>query len=79
MSARAMMARFWSDDFWLPPNVTWSTFEAHTADKVVKGSGNEVRFAQFDELLTPILAAAVVIVVKAVAQHSSDGWGPPWA
>ena len=54
---------FWSDDFWLPPNVTWATSEEHKL-----ANNPKVRFAQFEELLTPIVAAFAVIVIRAIVQ-----------
>lgn len=60
---RDLSSWFWSDNFWLPPNVTWATFDEHKL-----ANSPEIRFAQYDELLTPVLAAVIVIVIKAVAQ-----------
>eukprot|EP00095_Tigriopus_kingsejongensis_P001622 snap_masked-scaffold289_size220122-processed-gene-1.19 protein:Tk01622 transcript:snap_masked-scaffold289_size220122-processed-gene-1.19-mRNA-1 annotation:"ceramide synthase 6-like" len=50
---------FWHDDFWLPPNVTWSVFN----------SPEGARFAHYRDLLTPVWASFLVLVVRHVVQN----------
>ena len=52
------MAYFWSEDIWLPPNVTWDTF------------AYDDNFAQFSHLYFPIPAAFVVIAIRLVIEKN---------
>ena len=48
---------FWSEDIWLPPNITWESFD-----------GDE-RFAQFSHLYYPIPAAFAVIAIRMLIER----------
>jgi len=48
---------FWSEDIWLPPNITWKSFD-----------GDE-RFAQFSHLYYPIPAAFAVIAIRMLIER----------
>ena len=59
---------FWNPDIWLPPNVTWESFDE---TRVVKeGSVIEPSdFARFGDLWYPIPLALVVIVVRQLVER----------
>ena len=52
------MSSYWSEDIWLPPNVTWDTF------------ADDENFAQFSHLFFPIPAAFVVIAIRLVIERN---------
>jgi len=56
----ALSSLFWSEDVWLPPNITW-------ADVTPKPGSN--RYTKFDELWYPIPAALFIIFVRAVVMR----------
>ena len=47
----------WSEDIWLPPNVTWEFFQ------------DDDNYAQFHHLLYPIPAALIVIVIRVMIER----------
>ena len=52
------MYSFWNEDIWLPPNVTWDTFD------------DDENFAQFSHLYFPIPAAFVLIAIRLVIERN---------
>ena len=54
----SLTSSFWSEEIWLPPNVTWDTF-AH-----------DDKFGQFEHLYYPIPAAMVVIVIRMIIERN---------
>ena len=49
---------FWKEDIWLPPNVTWSDLTNYP------GGGGEVNYRKFSDLMYPIPAALLLIVIR---------------
>ena len=59
---------FWDPDIWLPPNVTWESFDT---TQVVKQGGDVIQpgqFARFGDLWYPIPLAVVVMAVRQVVE-----------
>lgn len=51
---------FWDDDFWLPPNVTWSDIRP-SVDR-------PVNYASFDDLAYPLVLAWVMLGAKLLVE-----------
>ncbi len=58
MSFSAVSEVVWSEDFWLPPNVTWDELEPETT------SNPNVNFRRFRDLGYPLMMVWVVLAVK---------------
>jgi len=54
---------FWTEDVWLPPNVSWSDLTNYSGN----GKG-EVNYRKFSDLLIPVFGAFVVIALRFTAE-----------
>ena len=57
MSVEQYTGTFWNEDIWLPPNVTWSDLTNYRGQR-------GVNYRVFSDLLYPIPAAFIVIVIR---------------
>ncbi|XP_017777253.1 PREDICTED: ceramide synthase 6 [Nicrophorus vespilloides] len=48
--------KFWNEDIWLPPNVTWAD--------IAPGSSTEVHHADYRHLIFPLALALVILVIR---------------
>ena len=55
---------FWSEDFWLPPNVTWSELNPETT------STPSVKFCKFYDLGYPLVLAWIILAVRTALERS---------
>ena len=53
---------FWSEDFWLPPNVTWSDLQGPGPKKI--------HYSQFGDLAYPLLFAWGVMLIKLMLEKN---------
>ena len=58
---------FWDPDIWLPPNVTWESFD--TSQVVKEAVIQPGQFARFGDLWYPIPLAVVVMAVRHVVER----------
>ncbi len=58
-----LMDLFWTEEVWLPPNVSWSDLSNYSGN----GKG-EVNYRKFSDLLIPIFGAFVVIALRFLAE-----------
>ena len=76
---------FWNPDIWLPPNVTWESFEIEVTlhNCYLQSSDNFItveqeedtvlqsgKFAQFSHLAYPLPMAGLVIAVRWLVEHA---------
>ena len=54
---------FWNEDFWLPPNVTWSMLNPETTPTP------SVHFCNFRDLGFPLVACWVMLAIKFVFEN----------
>ncbi|TRY74822.1 hypothetical protein TCAL_04534 [Tigriopus californicus] len=54
------MQSLWDDEFWLPPNVTWSDLE---------GTRNGINFRKISDLWYPLFGAGVILVLRFVIEQ----------
>ena len=58
---------FWNEDIWLPPKVTWNSFNhPHTVNT---RTFNPEQFAQFSDLWYPVPMAFIVIILRWVVER----------
>ena len=62
MTLKELSQWFWSDDFWLPPNITWD----HLVDK---SEDPNIRFPSSSDLFYPIPMALVLIVIRYLVEN----------
>ena len=58
LSWRAAREAFWSEDFWLPPNVTWAELDPATT------SAPHVRFCNFGDLAYPLVMCWALLAFR---------------
>lgn len=58
---RALSDWFWNDDFWLPPNVTWSDVQSSPEKP-------HIQYAEFGHLAYPVVIAAGINLTRAVLE-----------
>ena len=59
-----MEFNFWSEGFWLPPNVTWAELDPKTT------SAPDVHFCNFRDLLYPLFLCWVLLAVRFTLERS---------
>jgi hypothetical protein len=59
MTLEAVGEWFWSDTFWLPPNVTWEDM----------GSQKQVNYASFADLGYPIPLGLLIILIRSLVEN----------
>ena len=64
LSLKAAMEAFWSEDFWLPPNVTWAELDPRTT------STPYVHFCNFGDLGYPLIMCWVLLAVRFTLEKS---------
>ena len=64
---RGAASWFWDPDIWLPPNVTWESFD--TTQVVKEAVIQPGQFARFGDLWYPIPLAVVVMAVRQVVER----------
>jgi hypothetical protein len=62
MTLKELSQWFWSDDFWLPPNITWD----HLVDT---SEDPNIRFPSSSDLFYPIPMALVLIVIRYLVEN----------
>ena len=63
MIATAASQWFWSPKVWLPPNVTWESFdEMEEVDDVQK-------FARFSDLIYPLPICVIMLILRALVER----------
>ena len=56
---------FWSPKVWLPPNVTWESFdELEEVDDDV-----QMKFARFSDLLYPLPICVIMLILRALVER----------
>ena len=63
--ATATSQWFWSPKVWLPPNVTWESFdEMEEVDDDV-----QMKFARFSDLLYPLPICVIMLILRALVER----------
>lgn len=64
-------AWFWNPHIWLPPNVTWESFQDTPAERTINSDGlppKDGEFAQFTDLWYPIPMAIMMMVFRLMVE-----------
>lgn len=67
MSDLSISAWFWNPQIWLPPNVTWESFEENSNSEAPLSDGlddEEGRYAKFSDLMYPIPMAIMMMFLR---------------
>ena len=59
----ASQSWFWSPKIWLPPNVTWESFNE------MEGVDDVQKFASFSDLLYPLPICVVMLLLRALVER----------
>ena len=63
-SVKSAMEAFWSEDFWLPPNVTWAELDPRTT------STPYVHFCNFRDLGYPLIMCWMLLAFRFTLERS---------